>query len=430
MDTSTLLNFAKRQARCVGYVTAVTLLGSTMVLAADWPQFRGPESDGSTPEAVAADWTGGRPKVLWKVPAGEAFGSFAAVGDWVYFLQEREGNEVCTALNAADGGEAWSAPVDKTIYEGQGGNGPRTTPAVVDGKVYVLGTYLKLTCLDARDGQVVWTHDLAKEFAGQLGTKGIQKWGNAASPVVEGDLVIVGGGGPGQTFLAFKKDTGDLAWKSGTEEITHATPTPATIHGERQVIFFTKSSGLVSVRATDGQELWRYPFPWKTSTAASPIVGGDVVYCSAGYGVGAGACRVTKQGDAFQAAEIWRAEGEHMNHWTTPVYHDGHLYGIFGFKEYATAPLKCVEIATGKEKWSQPGFGSGGATILAGGRLVAQHDTGQLTLVDPQPDAYKQLGRIQPLAGKCWTMPAVANGKMFVRSTKQVVCLDVSETSK
>src|SRR5205823_6491050 len=120
-----------------------------------------------------------------------------------------------------------------------------------------------------------------------------------------------------------------------------------------------------------------------------------VVYCSAGYGVGSGACRISKSGNDFKAAELWRREGDLMNHWTTPVCKDGYLYGIYGFKDFGKAPLKCVEIATGKEVWSQPGFGSGGGTILVGDCVLVQSDRGPLILVEASPKGYHELARAQ-----------------------------------
>jgi outer membrane protein assembly factor BamB len=417
----TIWAFAAAALSTLGIAAAATS-------AADWPQYRGPRHDGSAVETdIAARWPKGRPKVLWKKPVGNAFGSFAVAGDRAFLFMERDGNEAVVALNPDNGEELWSATIDRTIIEGQGGNGPRSTPAVDGDRVYVLGTYFKLACLNAADGKVVWQHDLAATHAAQNDTPGINKWGNAASPLVVGDLVIVGGGGPGQTFLAFNKADGKLAWKSGSEKITHATPTPATIHGVPQVIFFCQS-GLVSIRPEDGKALWRYAFPFRVSTASSPIVGGadgDIVYCSAGYGVGAGACRVTREGDAFSVKELWRAEGDKMNHWTTPVHHDGHLYGIYGFKQLGTAPLMCLDIATGEERWRQDGFGSGGGTVLLDGHVVVQGDKGEVTLVEATPDAYTQVGRFQVLGGKCWTMAVYADGRLYARSDKEAVCVDL-----
>jgi outer membrane protein assembly factor BamB len=163
-----------------------------------------------------------------------------------------------------------------------------------------------------------------------------------------------------------------------------------------------------------------------SSTAASPVVGGDIVYCSAGYGVGAAAVRIAKVGEQFRVSELWRKPNQLMNHWSTPVYHDGHIYGLFGFKKYEQVPLKCIELATGKEKWSRDGFGQGG-TILAGNKVVALAENGDLVLVEASPATYLELARHKAVAGKCWNNPAVSNGRIYSRSTKEGACFDVSD---
>jgi outer membrane protein assembly factor BamB len=409
-------------------LTVTVLTAGSWAIAADWPQYRGPKHDGSTAETdIAARWPKGEPKVLWKKPMGNAFGSFAVAGDKAYLFMERDGKEVTVALNPDTGDELWATPIDKTIFEKQGGNGPRTTPTIDGERVYVFGTYFKLSCLNAADGKVVWQKNLAAEHTAQtIDNRTIKSWGNAMSPLIVGELVIVSGGGAGQTFLAFNKSDGKLAWKTGDEKVTHATPTLAKLHGEEQVIFFVQS-GLVSLRPADGKELWRFAHPFKTATASSPIVGGkagDVVYCSAGYGVGAAACRVSRDGDRFTATPLW-ADGEYMNHWTTPVHAGGYLYGIFGHNQRGTAPLKCVDIETGKETWSKDGFGSGGGTILVDGHVLVQGDKGELTLVEAKPDAYKQVGRFQVLGGKCWTMAIYVNGRIYARSDKEGACIQL-----
>jgi hypothetical protein len=414
-------------------IAAVAICSSFLIsslFAADWPQYRGPKHDGISAETdIAQRWPKSQPpKVLWKQSVGPAFGSFAVAGGKAYLFMERDGKEVLAAMNPDTGKEVWAAPIDKTIFEKQGGDGPRTTPTIDGDRVYVVGTYFKLACLNTEDGKVVWEKDLAKEYHAQTDTPAIKKWGNAASPLVIGDLLIVAGGGSdGQSFLAFNKSDGKLAWKSGNEKITHATPTPATIHGVSQVIFFTQS-GLVSVRTEDGKELWRFEFPFKTATASSPIVGGkdgDIVFCAAGYGVGAAACKIAKSGDTFSATKLWRTEGENMLHWTTPVYQDGYLYGIFGHSQRATAPLNCVEIETGKEKWSQPNFGSGGGTILVGDYVLVQGDKGEITLVKATPEKYEQVGRIQVLGNKAWTMAIYVDGRIYARNEKEAVCIQL-----
>ena len=262
-----------------------------------------------------------------------------------------------------------------------------------------------------------------KEFGGR-----VIKWNSAASPILEGNLIFVNGGGAGQALLAFNKADGKLVWKGEDDAPTHSSPVPATILGTRQIIFYTQT-GLVSVVPETGKVLWRFPYPFQTSTASSPIVWSNIVYCSAAYGVGAGACQITKTGDTFKATELWRTKGELMNHWTTPVCKDGYLYGIYGRGQTADAPLKCVEIATGKQRWSQNGFGGGGATILVDGNVLAQCARGPLVLIAAKPDAYQELARAEIYGGQCWTMPVISNGHIFARNTKEGFCLDATPAS-
>lgn len=408
-------------------VTILVLTGAA--IAADWPQYRGPSADGKTPEAIRIDWPADGPKVLWKVPAGVAFGTFAVAGDRAVVFDSRAGDEGVVCLDANTGKEQWFTRIGQTTTDRQGGPGPRSTPTLVGGKIYVLSTYFNLVCLDANDGKQVWAHDLATEHEAQNATDGIVNWGNAMSPIIEGDLVIVAGGGPSQTFLAFNKDDGQPVWKTGTEKVTHATGSPATIHGVRQIIFFVHA-GLVSLDPKTGTELWRYQFPYSVSTAMSPVVGGengDVVYCAAAYNMGSAACRITRQGDTFSATELWRLKGnENANHWMTPIHHEGHVYGLFGHRRKGDAKLECREIETGKVKWSERApAGAGGAITMAGGKLIVQHEDGLIVIVEPTPDGYKELTKAQPLKGKAWSMAVVSNGRMFVRTDKEAACLDV-----
>ncbi len=411
--------------KSIAFGITVILLGLNRGQSADWPQYRGANHDGSTPEKISTKWPQEGPRQVWKAELGESFGSFALSGGKAFCFIQRNVNgqdsEVAMALDANTGKELWAVPMGKPTYDKQGGDGPRSTPTIDGGSAYFLGAHLMLTCLDANTGKTKWQHDLVKEYNGK-----VISWNHAGSPVLDGNLVFVNAGGEGQALLAFDKKDGKLVWKSGSDKPTHASPVPATILGVRQIVFFTQS-GLVSAAANDGKILWRHPFPYKTSTASDPIVWKDIVYCSAGYGVGGGACKISKTGNDFSATELWRQEGGTMNHWTTPVCKDGFLYGIFGFKEFGTAPLNCVEIATGKKVWSQPGFGSGGGTILVGGsHVLVQGDKGPLVLVEATPKAYTEVARAQPLGGKCWTMPVVSGGRIFARNTKQGVCLDVA----
>jgi len=415
--------------RIITFLTAASVFPCT---AADWPQYAGPNQDRSTPEKIQKTFPAGGPKAIWRVPAVGGFSSFAVSGGKAFTLTMRnvEGadRETLVALDANTGKELWFAPLgpikindggNDGAADNKGGDGPRCTPSIDGDKVYVNSSKLVVSCFDAATGKPVWSHDLLKEFAGRnIG------WGNAASALVDGDLVFIGGGGAGQSLIAFEKATGKVAWKAHDEKITHSTPVAATILGQRQVIFFTQS-GLVSINPKDGALLWKHAFRWNVSTAISPVVADDIVYCAAGYGVGASAARISKDGAAFKATELWRTVNNQpvANHWSTPVYYKGHLYGMFSFKEYGNGPMKCVELATGTVKWTQPGFGAG-QVILAGDTVLALSDKGELVQIEPTPDSYKEISRAKVVTGKCWSTPTIANGRIFVRSTKEGACFE------
>ncbi len=434
MKTSSTQRLSRLLCRPARWTVAL-LACATLSHASDWPQYRGPNLDGTSPEKLALKtWPATGLRTVWKAPTTLGFSSFTVSGGKAYTIVGRDISgalqEVCIALDAANGKELWARPMGIAKYEGggnsgtesnKGGDGPRSTPTVDGNRVYVLSGNLLLGCLDAKTGQAVWSHDLMKEFAGRN-----ISWKNAASPVIDGNLVFVAGGGPGESLLAFDKTSGKLVWKGEDDKMTHSTPVASSILGTRQIIFFTQN-GLVSVAPLTGKVLWRYAFPFKVSTAISPVVSGDIVYCSAGYGVGAGACKIVKVGETFTATELWRKPNELANHWSTPIVKDGYLYGMFQFKEYGTGPVKCVELATGKIMWQQPGFGPGNV-ILADGNLLALSDAGELVLIKATPQAYQEVSRAKILDGKCWSTPVLSNGRVYARSTTEGVCVDLTGT--
>lgn len=428
MYLKTRLRFVSLFALC-----AFLLSLSPFAAAQSWPQYRGPNGDGKpAAESGAIGWSGGQPKEIWKTTTALGFSSFSvADGRAITLVADKSDSgdvlQTCVALNAETGEQLWSYALNKNDYNGGGGNagargnkggdGPRSTPTIDGDRVYVYDAQLLLVCLKADSGELIWEVDLLKDHQGRN-----IKWSNAISPVVDGDRVYVAGGGAGQSMMAFDKLTGAVIWKTGDEMMTHATPVVREIQGKRQVIFFMQS-GLIALNPVDGTELWRTPFDYRTSSAASPVVSGNLVYCSAGYGVGAGLFEID---ESMTVKEVWLKPNRLVNHWSTPVLHDGHLYGLFSFKRYGTGPLQCVELATGEVKWEKKGFGPGNC-ILVGQKLVVLSDAGELVLVKAAPDAYEELARAKVLKGKCWSTPAYSDGKIFVRSTLEGACVEVGQ---
>jgi outer membrane protein assembly factor BamB len=401
--------------------------------AGDWPQFRGPNHDGSSPEKILTSWPVGGLREVWKQPMTDGFSAISVGGGRAFTLETREVDgaqqEVCVALDAKSGKELWAVPLGIAKYDGggdsgtsdnNGGDGPRSTPTCDDGKVYTYSSRMILKCMDAASGKQIWVVDIKKEYAGRN-----IKWESAASPLIDGDRVFVAGGGPDEALLAFDKNGGHLVWKGQDDMMTQSTPVAATILGVRQVIFFTQK-GLVAVAPDTGAVLWRFAFPFATATAMSPVVCGDIVYCSAGYHIGTSACKITKTAAGFAAEQLWHQPANVVaNHWSTPVYSQGYVYGISGHGQYGKAPLVCVDAATGKVMWSQAGFGPGGCTLVDDCVLVLS-DAGDLVLVKATPSAYQEVARSHVLAGKCWNAASVSNGRIYARSTQEGASLDVS----
>ena len=406
-------------------LTAICSVASSSVARGDWPMYRGIHGDGKSNAAIAdVNWASGA-KLRWKVETPLGFSSFSIADGKAFTLIARGDKETCVALDVKTGKELWATSFGSSKYKDGGGNagaqgnkggdGPRSTPTAVGAFVYIYDAYLNLVCLDARDGSVVWQHDVENDFAGRN-----IKWLNATSPVVHDGHVFVGGGGAGQSFLAFDAKTGAKKWASGDDTITHATPVVASVNGQEQLIYFTQS-GLVALNPGTGEQLWRTNFEFRVSTAASPVVEDDLIYCSAGYSVGAGLFEIGKDN---QVERKWVKQNKLMNHWSTPIVHEGHLYGIFEFKKYGRAPLKCVDLATGEIKWEHRGFGPGNC-IMVGDKLVVLSDAGEVVLVEVDSSDYKEFARAKVLEGKCWSTPAYSDGCIFVRSTQEAACIEL-----
>jgi outer membrane protein assembly factor BamB len=414
-------------------LVVVLALPGPSVAAADtsWTHYRGSRHDGTYPGPIRTNWSAQAPRRLWRVAADPALSSLT-FRDGRLFTQARrpgtgEEREFALALDAASGRELWATDLDVANYINGGvgdDDGPRSTPVVDGDRVYVFSSYLRLHCLEAATGRVVWRRDFRTELSA-----GVVEWQNAASPVIVGDLILVNGNARPNRLLGIRKSDGTTAWRRHDEQMTQATPTYAVLAGIPHVIFFGEPN-LVAVRPDNGDLLWRYPFRFSTSTAASPVVADDQVYCSAAYGVGSAVVRVSPAagGAGVTVSEVWNKRNANMNHWATPVYHDRHFYGVYG---QSSLSLRCIEAATGNEKWRTSTVGGEsvgyGSILLVAGQLLVTTEEGLVTLASPDPEAYAPLTSFRALTtGKCWNSPALADGILYLRSTTQIAAYDVA----
>jgi outer membrane protein assembly factor BamB len=391
-------------------IALCAMLTSGVALAEDWPQLRGVNQDGISGETDLLDtWPSSGPKEVWRVKLGEGYSAIAVVGDSLFTLFAEDRDEFAASFDAATGKERWRVRMDSTWKDGQG-NGPRSTPTVDGDVVYVVSGGGKFYALSARDGKEVWHRDLRKEYSAS-----IPRWGFSASPVIDGNRVLLEVGGAGNLIMAFDKKTGKEVWGTGDDKPGYSTPVIVDIEGDRQALFFT-GKAIYAVSPDDGIVHWK--MPWNTSwdvNAAMPVVvaPGEVFFAS-GYDTGGALLKITKSG----AKEVW-ASRDMKNQFSTSIYHDGHLYG------FNNKILVCMDAKTGTIKWRERGYDHG-SLILADGHLVIMGEHGQLGLAEATPDGYREKGKFNLFRGKTWTMPVLSGGKLYLRDEKEMVALDVS----
>jgi outer membrane protein assembly factor BamB len=398
-------------------------LFSSSLWAADWPQFLGPNRDGTSTESnLSTTWPAEGPRVVWQAQVGQGFsGPVAAQGRLVLF-HRLEDKEVVDCRDAKTGNDVWKFAYP-THYQDDFGfdEGPRATPAIVDGKVYTMGAEGAVHCVDFQTGREIWSVDCKKEFAAPKGF-----FGMACSPLVEGDIVLLNVGGSDDSgIVALDKMTGKLRWKKTKHEAGYSSPIAATIDGKRYALSFNRE-GLTGLNPADGAVY--FDFHWRSRmgpsvNAATPLVSGDLVFLTASYGTGAALLRV-KDGNV---EKVWTS-GEALScHYATPILHDGSLYGIDGRADPGMEPrpsLRCVEFSTGHVRWSQENFGA--ATILlAGTQLLILTEQGELFSATANPKEFKIAARAQILPSTVRAYPALADGLFYARSKDKLVCVDL-----
>ena len=382
--------------------------------AGNWAQYRGPNRDGISSETgLLTQWPATGPKVIWRVPIGEGYSSIAIDGDRIFTMAGEEEDEFALCLKTDNGEEVWRYRTDSKFSQSWG-SGPRSTPTIDQGRVYVHSAKGKLFALDAASGQRLWKVDLRRRFGSEIPSHAY-----AASALVEGDLLLLPvGGREGEFMVAFDKREGGVVWTSHTDPLAYSSPIAVTIHGKRQILFLT-TENLVSVAPADGRVYWTYPWSSPLNIAAPIFVPEDRVFVSTAYDVGAALVRVGATPNGLEVTEIWKSKV--MKNWiNSSVLHEGYLYG------FDSSIFKCIDADTGEEKWKTRGF-ERGSLILADGHLIALGESGKLALVEATPDEYRGKASFQALEGKCWTQPTLLGGRLYLRNEQELVCLDVSQ---
>lgn len=383
----------------------------------DWPNWGGPQHNHVSRESGwRMDWENRPPKKLWQRNVGTGFSSVSVVGDRLYTMgnQAADGRrqEHVYCLNTDTGDVLWEHTYPGELVDNLHVGGPGSTPTVDQGRVFTLGREGQLFCFNATTGDVVWQKELSED----LGVP-TPEWGFTCSPLVVGEKLIIQAG----RTVAYNKATGEKIWQTKLYRPGYGSAVHFE-HGGRQFIAVLHNDGLLVVSADDGGEVDIYP--WDTSyvtTATTPIVSGDSIFISSGYNKG---CALVNLSDGELQYEY---ENRLMrNHFNNSVLYEGNLYGMDGNSHSArNVKLVSMDFATGRVHWRERGFGAGSVTI-ADGKLIVLSDDGELVIAPATPDAFKPLARFRALEGQCWTVPVLARGRIYCRSSAgELVCLDV-----
>jgi len=390
----------------------VILIGASSVFAQDWPQWRGANRDGKVTGFKAPQEWPKELKLRWKETVGSGDATPALVGDKLYVFTRQGDDEVTTCLDAASGKGQWTDKYAAQAVTGAAARhpGPRSSPAVAEGKVVTLGVGGVLSCLDAATGKVVWRKDPFPKVVPQFFT--------STSPIIVDGMAIghLGGQGNG-AIIAYDLNTGDEKWRWAGEGPAYASPALLTVAGTRQLVTLAEKS-IVAVGVADGKLLWQLPFvpERRAYNAATPIIDGQTVIYT-GAGRGAKAVKIEKQGDGFAAKELW-SNPELGPQFNTPVLSDGLLFGLTN-----SGNLYCINAKTGQTAWTdetQRDRGGFTAIVGAGSCLMALPSSAELIVFKPSGEGYSELAVIKVSETPIYAHPVIAGNRIFIKDQDTV----------
>ena len=390
------------------------------VNAGDWPQILGPDRNGiAQKESLAEMWQPGGPKSLWTASIGSGFAG-VAVSDGIAVLFHRvKADDRLTAFNSETGEELWTTKFRSTFQpQIVDDDGPRAVPTIHDGAIFAYSAQGRLYCVDLKSGHKRWERDTHRDFGANGGY-----FGAGSAPLVEGPLVIVIVGGEKMSagIVAFQTKSGETAWTAVGDQASYSAPVAATLDKTRHLLCVTRMN-FVSLDPLSGNVRFRTSFGQRgpTVNAAIPVVSGDRVLLTASYGIGAQWLELGKS----RVEVVWDDEIL-SSQYTTPILADGAVFGIDGRQDGGTSTLKCFDPVTRKEMWSKPGL-KYSTLISADGKLLMMQTDGVLKMIRLSTARYEELASASLLPGTTRALPALADGRFYVRNEKTLVCVDLA----
>ena len=346
-----------------------------------------------------------------------------AVGDGRNRQGPWETEETVIALDAATGETLWEHTYPSALADFDFGAGPHSTPLLVDGRLFTVGTYKQFYAFDAATGEVLWSHDLVAEFGSpRLLLRPVVKSGYGCSPIAYDDLVICSVGGPGQSVMAFHQSDGTVAWRSGHFLTSQAPPILINVDGQDQLVFFAGQS-INGLDPENGRVLWSHVHDAGNDLNLShPLWGEDnILFYSSAYISGSRALRLVRKGDATQVQELWFSSRLRFM-FLNGIRLGDYVYGTSG--DFGPAFLTAIDVRTGEVAWQTRGF-SRASLIYADGKLILMDEDGDLALARLAPRGPTVLARATIFDTTAWTVPTLVGTTLYARDREKIVAIDL-----
>jgi len=390
-----------------------------------WTQWGGPDRlFRASGKGLATTWPAEGPPRLWQRKLGEGYSAILADGGRLYTMYRAEEKEIAICLDAATGATLWEFRYESGPREGHAakyGKGPRATPLLIDGRLYTVGVASLMHCLDARTGEVIWSHDLWREFGGN-----VREHGYASSPIAYRGTVLALVGGRGQSIVAFNADDGTVAWKSLSFENAYSSPSIVSIAGRDHLIAFM-AKDVIGVDPINGELLWTFPFTneWEQNVSTPVLTASNTFFVSTVL-TGAASFRVVDDGGKFRVETLWTNPKVQISHVNT-VQTGDYLFASSG--TWAPYLFSAINVRTGEVAWRERAFPK--ANLLdVDGRLIMLDEQGNLALATATPHALTVHSQVKLLESRTWTVPTIAGNKLYVRDQEQIMALDLSRSAK
>lgn len=453
---------------------ALLLVVATGSAQADWPQYLGPDRNGTSPErGLLRSWPEAGPKVLWTVPVGIGYGGPVVKDAKVYLLDrdDKVGDKL-RCLDLSTGQELW-----QFAYDAPGSvmfPGSRSVPTMDGNNIYSCGHNGDLYCVGIHTHKPVWNKNVWTDFGGtpksgasdgpgqRAGGGAAARfpiWGITQNPLIYGDLLVVASQAPQAGVVAYEKLTGSVKWKTPSLGLVgYVSPAIVKVDGKDHVVMVTPSTNpfmragggememgkVVGIEPLTGEVLWQYTnWHCHIPVASAVDAGDDQVLVVGGYELGATMLKVERQADGSYGAKELFTTKEFGDQTKPPLFHKGHFYAQYGTNSRRDG-MVCMSM-DGKILWKtkrSPDFNKGGM-ILADGLILATDGATTLYLVEPDPSGFKALASAavlteagtgtenDPLASRVggntqnWAPLALSDGKLLIRDQRQMKCLAV-----